>query len=63
MIAHLKLRTHKLLYEEVGNIIAEILSAWEKAESYEEEANHSQSSFTFIQNNSLWNLWQIKLKN
>ena len=56
MIAHLRLRTDKFLYEEVGNIIAEILSAWEKAESYEEEANHSQSSFTFIQNNSLWNL-------
>ena len=56
MVAHLGLRTNELLYGEIGNIIAEILSAWEKAESYEEEANHSQSSFTLIQNNSLWNL-------
>ena len=33
---------HELLYEEIGNIIAEILSPWKKAECYEEVANHSQ---------------------
>ena len=27
MVAHLGLRTNELLYEEIGNIIAEILSA------------------------------------
>ena len=32
----------KVLYEEIGNIIAEILSAKENTESYEEVANHSQ---------------------
>ena len=52
MVAHLGLRTHELLYEEIGNIIAEILSAWEKAECYEEVANHSQRIFTLIQNNN-----------
>ena len=28
MVAHLGLRTHELLYREVGNIIAETLSAF-----------------------------------
>ena len=46
MVAHLGLRTHELRYEEIGNIIAEILSAWENAECYEELANHSQSILT-----------------
>ena len=46
MVAHLGLRTHELLYEEIGNVIAEILSGWEKAESYEEVTNHSQRIFT-----------------
>ena len=41
MVAHLGLRTHELIYEEIGNIIAEILSAWKKAECYEEVAYHS----------------------
>ena len=41
MVAHLGLRTHELLYEEIGNINAEILSAWEKAECCQEVANHS----------------------
>ena len=39
MVAHLGLRTHELLYEKIGNIIAEILLAWEKVECYEEVAN------------------------
>ena len=34
MVAQLRLRTHELLYEEIGNLIAEILSAWQKAECY-----------------------------
>ena len=41
MVAHLGLRTYELLYEEIGNIFAEILSAWEKAECYEKVANHN----------------------
>ena len=45
------MRTHELLYEEIGNIIAEMLSASEKAECYEKVANHSQRTFTLIQNN------------
>ena len=32
MVAHLGPRTHVLFYEEIGTIIAEILSVWEKAE-------------------------------
>ena len=39
MVAQLGLRTHVILYEEIGNIIAEIL-AWQKAECYVEVANH-----------------------
>ena len=31
MVANLGLRTHVLIYEEIGNIIAEILAVWEKA--------------------------------
>ena len=54
MVAHLVLRTHVLLYEEIGNIIAEIVSAWEKVECYEEVANHSQRIFTLIQKKNLW---------
>ena len=42
MVAHLGLRTHELLYEEINTIIAEILSAWEKVEYYEEVASHSK---------------------
>ena len=48
MVAHLGLSTHKLLYKETGNVIAEILSAGEKAECYEEVANHFQRIFTLI---------------
>ena len=33
-------------YEEIGNIIAYILSAWEKAKFYEEVANHSKSIYS-----------------
>ena len=54
MVAHLGLRTHELLYEEIGNSIAEILTAWAKAECYEEVANHSQLNFTWIQKNNLF---------
>ena len=41
MVPHLVLRTHELLYEEIDNIMSEILSDWEKAENYEEVANHA----------------------
>ena len=44
MVANLGLRTYDLLYEEIGNIIAEILSAWEKAECYEQVTINSQRS-------------------
>ena len=33
-------------YEEIGNIIAEILSAWERAVLYEEVSNYFQRIFT-----------------
>ena len=49
MVAHLGLRTHELIYEEIGSIIAEMLTAWEKC--YEEVANHSQRIYTLIKNN------------
>ena len=52
MVAHLGLRSYELLYAEIGNIFAEILSAWEKAEFYKEVANHSRRIFTMIQNNN-----------
>ena len=48
MVAHLGMRTHELLFEEIGIIIADVSSAWEKAECYEEVANHSQRIFTLI---------------
>ena len=54
MVAHLGLRTHKLLYEEIGNIIAEILSAGQNAKSYKKVAKHSQSIFALIHNNNFW---------
>ena len=44
MVVHLGLRTYDLPYEEIGNIITEILPAWEKAEKV---ANHSQRIFYF----------------
>ena len=50
MVAHLGLRTLELLYEEIGNIITENLSACENAGWFEEVANHSQRFFTLIQN-------------
>ena len=43
MFAYWGLRTRELIYEEIGNIIAEIVSAWEKAECYEDLANHLQN--------------------
>ena len=39
---YLALRTHELLYKEIGNIIAEIVSASQKTECYE---NQSQRIF------------------
>ena len=53
MVAHLGLRTHELLYMEIGNAIAKILSVLVKAECYEEVANHSQRIFTLIQNDNI----------
>ena len=60
MVANLGSRTHELLYKEIGNIIAEILSTWEKAECYEEGANQSHRIFTIIQNNNLWGLLRFR---
>ena len=54
MVAQLGLRTHELLYEEICNIIADILSVREKAGSYEEGANHAKPIFTLIHNNIFW---------
>ena len=48
MVAHLGLRAHELLCKEIGNIIAENLSAWENAEGYEELDNHFQRILTLI---------------
>ena len=55
MVAHLGLRTHKLLYEDIdlGDIIAEICSAWEKAECHEEVANQSQRTYFYL-------YWKLK---
>ena len=39
MAAHLGLYTYELLYDVIVNIIAEILSALQQAECYEEVAN------------------------
>ena len=44
MVARLGLRTHELLFAEIGNSMAE------------EVANHSRRIFTIIQNNNLWDL-------
>ena len=49
MVPHLGLRTLKLLYEEIGSIIAEIWSAWDKQA---EIVHRSQRIFTLIQNNN-----------
>ena len=49
MVAHLGLRTHELLYEEIGTIIAEILSSWKKTECYLEVGSHNKRIFTLIQ--------------
>ena len=55
MVAHLGLPTHELLYEEISNIIAEIVSAWEQAKWYKELAIHSKRFFTLIQiTTKLW---------
>ena len=54
LVAHLGLRTHELFYEEIGNIIAEILSPWEKAEDFKEVGNHSQRIFTSVRINNVW---------
>ena len=52
MVAHLGSRTYELLYEEICKIIAEILTAWKKAECYEEVATSQPfiRIFTLIQN-------------
>ena len=54
MVAHLGLRTHELPYEEIGIIIAEILSAGQKEECYEEVAIYSQRIFILVQNNNFF---------
>ena len=59
MVAQLGVRPHKLLYEEIGNIIAGILSSSEQAEGYVEVTNHSQRIFTLIQNNHFWGLLHL----
>ena len=46
MVAHLGLRTHELLYVEIGSISVEVLSAREKAGCYKKVANHSNRIFT-----------------
>mgnify|MGYP006975840273 CR=1 FL=1 len=52
MFAYWGLRTRELIYGEIGNIIAEIVLAWEKAECYEEVDNHYKGTFTLIQNDN-----------
>ena len=54
MVAYLGLRTHELLFEEIGNIIDEVLSVYKKAECYEEVANYYQRILNLIQNKSFW---------
>ena len=49
-VAHLGLRTNELSYVEIGNIIAEILSSREKANYYEQVANHCKLIFTLNKN-------------
>ena len=61
MVAHLGLHTHELLCEELGNIIAEILTAWEKSECYEEEVNYYQGIKIMIFGDDEW-FWHKKLK-
>ena len=50
MVAQLGLRTQELLYEEIGNIIIDMWSAWIKAEYFEEVAHHSRRNSTLIKN-------------
>ena len=57
------MRTHELLYTKIGNIFAEIWSAWEKADFYEEIANSSQRNFILFLNNNFWGLLKFMLKN
>ena len=54
MVAQLGLRTHELLYEKIGNNIAEMLSAREKAKCYEVVANLFSTYLYLIQNNIFW---------
>ena len=70
MVALLGVRTQELLYEEFGNITADILSVWEKAECSEEIANQSQRlfkfkiinfEFSYIFDVTHWKIW-IKIK-
>ena len=51
MVVNLGLHTQELLYETYNNI-AEILS--EKAECFEEVANHSQRALTLINHINYW---------
>ena len=44
------LRNQELLFEEIGNIIAQTLSV----ECFEEVAKDSQRIFTLIHNNNFW---------
>ena len=52
MVAHLRLRTHDLLNEEIGNVITDILSAREIAECYGKQLSNLKTmgriEFTFI---------------
>ena len=50
IVALLRLRIHELVYEEIGSIIAEILSAREKAECYEEVTNYFNVSLLYSKN-------------
>ena len=50
MVAHLGLRTHELLSEEIGKYYYRNLLACEKPECYEEVTNHSQCIVSLIKN-------------
>ena len=66
MVEHLRLCTHELLYEEIGNIYAKIWSAFERAVLYEEVNNHSERIFNLFKIlifGFLFHLLQYTLKN
>ena len=57
------MRTPELLYTKIGNIIAEIWSAWDKEDIFEEIANTSQRNFILFLNNNFWGFLKFMLKN